>query len=200
MRSDGHPRNTLMALHPLHASFTVSWLSHDCWSEAFVGTRHLIYDVLPPSIHEQRAEDGALCQLALISAHHLMEIALFKLIKPYVTTNNAAGGITQKKYEEASYWLALSQWVESTSGKALPLTIEPFISTERLRARRNATIHKSSALATVKMARSALFSVTDGTKALYSHFGEKFPYEPFLDKYPLPIEQPFSVVDFPPGS
>lgn len=186
-----------MSLRPVHASITISWLNHDSWSEAYVGTRRLIYEVLPPSIAQQTAEDAALCQLAVIGANHLMEVALANLLHPFTTTSTS---FTQRKYEEASYWLAISHWVGVLSGSPLQLNAEPLVSTERLRTRRNATAHKSSALATVPMARSALFSAVQGTRALYSHFGATFPYDAFLSKYPLPNEQPFSAVPFPPGS
>ena len=184
-----------MPLQPVYASFTVSWLSHDSWSEAYVGTRRLVYDILPSSIPEQTAEDGALCQLAIVGANHLMEVGLAKLLHSFVGTHST---FTNKKYEEASYWLSLSHWVAELTGVPLLLNEEPFLSTERLRIRRNATTHKSSALATVLMARSALFSAVEGTKALYAHFGVRFPYEPFMEKYPVPREQPFSSVLFPP--
>lgn len=162
-----------------------------------MGTRRLIYDILPPSIGQQTAEDAALCQLALVGANHLMEVALARLLRPFTSTHPT---FTTRKYEEASYFLALSNWVRALSGKPLLLDAEPFSSTERLRIRRNATTHKSSALATVPMARSALFSAVEGSKALYAHFDVDFPYESLFSKYPCPIEQPFSTVPFPPGA
>jgi len=162
-----------------------------------VGTRRLVYDILPLSITEQTAEDGALCQLAIVGANHLMEVGLAKLLRSFAGKHPA---FTNRKYEEASYWLSLSHWVEEVTGLPLFLNEEPFLSTERLRMRRNATTHKSSALATVLMARSALFSAVEGTKALHAHFGVPFPYEPFIEKYPMPCEQPFSSVPFPPGT
>lgn len=186
-----------MPLHPVQASFTMSWLTHDSWSEAYVGTRRLVYDILPSSIAAQTAEDGALCQLAIVGANHLMEVGLAKLLRSFAGMHPA---FTNRKYEEASYWLSLSHWVAVVTGMPLPLNEEPFLSTERLRTRRNATTHKSSALATVSMARSALFSAVEGTRAIHTHFGVPFPYEPFFEKYPMPHEQPFSSVPFPPGS
>lgn len=170
---------------------------HDSWSEAYVGTRRLTYDILPPPTERQKAEDGALCQLALVGANHLMEVGLATLLRPRIGVNPS---FTKTKYEEASYWCALSRWVPVVSGKSLALDVEPFLSTERLRTRRNATTHKSSALATVAMARSALFSAVEGTRALHAHFGVAFPYERFFAKHPLPVEPPFSTVPYPPGT
>ncbi len=184
-----------MPPHPVHTTFTVSWFNHDSWSTAYMGTRRLVYEVLPQSIAEQSAEDDALCQLALVGANHLMEVALSKLLQPFVGRNET---FTQRKFNEASYWLGIMHWVKELSNMPLSLDAEPFVSTERLRIRRNATVHKSSALATIPMARSALFSATEGSKALYSHFGVEFPYQPILSEYPLPNEAPFSQVPFPP--
>lgn len=186
-----------MPLRPLHVTFTAKWSIHDSWSEAYVGIRRLVYEILPPSISEQNAKDGALCQLALVGANHLMEIALAKLLQPYIGKTEA---FTQLKFDEASYWLGLTRWVPELSGMPVLLDGEPFVSTERLRHRRNATVHKTSALATVPMARSALFSATEGAKTLYSHFGLEFPYQAFLTEYPLPNETPFSQVIFPPST
>lgn len=186
-----------MPLQPIYASFTFGWLTHDSWSEAYVGTRRLAYEILPSSIAEQTAEDGALCQLAVIGANHLMEVGLAKLLRSFAGIHPE---FTNRKYEEASYWLSISHWVAEVTGVPLLLNEEPFLSTERLRIRRNATAHKSSALATAPMARSALFSAVEGTKALYAHFGVKFPYDPFIAKYPIPHEAPFSSVPFPPGT
>lgn len=184
-----------MPLRRVQASFTISWLSHDSWSEAYVGTRRLIYDFLPLPTSKQTAEDGALCQLAIIGANHLMEVGLARLLIPYV---GKVPTFTKRKYEDASYYLSLSHWVEKVTGVPILLTEEPFRSTERLRMRRNETTHKSSALATVPMARSALFSAVEGSRRLHSHFGVPFPYQPFIEKYPLPQEEYFSSVLFPP--
>jgi hypothetical protein len=124
-----------------------------------------------------------------------MEVGLAKLLRPFA---GRVPTFTNRKYEEASYYLSLSHWIGIVTGVPLLLDEEPFRSTERLRTRRNATTHKSSALATVPMARSALFSAVEGTKSLHAHFGVPFSYEPFIEKYPLPCEEPFSSVPFPP--
>jgi hypothetical protein len=186
-----------MPPHPVHASFTVSWFSHDSWSETYLGTRRLIYEVLPELTASQKAEDSALCQLALIGSNHLMEVSLGKILKSFI---DKEPNFTQRHFEDTSYWQALSRWVTTLSGKPIELESEPFISTERLRHRRNATIHKSSALATVAMARSAFFSAIEGSKALHSHFGTPFPYESLLKQYSHSKEEPFSTVAFPFGT
>ena len=179
------------------SSATFSWLNHDSWSEAYVGTRKLAYELLPPPPSSVKAVEGALCQLALIGANHLMEIALYKILQPHAKATGTTSSLTEKKLAEASYYLMLTKWLSEIAGNEANLTIEPLLSTERLRHRRNDTVHKSSALASVVMARSALYSAVQGTYALYALSGTKFPYEPFMQKYPLHEEPWFSSIKFP---
>jgi hypothetical protein len=179
------------------SSATFSWLNHDSWSEAYVGTRKLAYELLPSTQSSVKAVDGALCQLALIGANHLMEIALYKILQPHANATGTVSSLTEKKLADASYNLMLTKWLPDIAGNETNLTIEPLLSTERLRHRRNATAHKSSALATVEMARSALFSAVQGSYALFALSGTKFPYEPFMQKYPLHDEPWFSSIKFP---
>jgi|WetSurMetagenome_2_1015567.scaffolds.fasta_scaffold106017_3 hypothetical protein len=187
---------------PLAKTVDVSFDSYDTWSELYVGIHHLVYDILPPTVSQQKAEDRVLCQLAIVGANHMMEFALFDLIRPHIdikkdNKNNII--VTQEKYKDAKYYTALSNWVEQLTDEKIDLKKEPFLSTECVRKRRNSTVHKESALATVEMARSALFSVVEGTKELYSHFKKQFPenYQHFMDKYPLREEAWFSTLKLP---
>jgi|JI10StandDraft_1071094.scaffolds.fasta_scaffold367176_2 hypothetical protein len=178
-----------MALQPVHADFTISWLAHDSWSETYVGVRRLAFEVLPDTSSRQNAEDGPLCQLALVGSNHLMEIALYKALHQH---------IPGPKLENASYYEMLE--LLKARSASLNLADEPFLSTERLRKRRNATVHKHSALATVEMARSALYSAVEGSRAVFAFAGASFPYGPHLVKFP-PIPAPqFSAVPFPGGA
>jgi hypothetical protein len=186
-----------MPLKPVSASFTIKWSVHDSWSELYVGIRRLVYAILPPDVASQTAEDSALCQLALVGASSLMEVALFKLLQPFAATGKA--GLTQKKLENAGYADMLGI-LEEVTGTPLDRTVQPLRSTEALRKRRNQTIHKSSALATVPMARAALFSAVEGCRHTYSHAGLTFPYESFLVEYPIPHEPWFSDVPLPPAT
>ncbi len=181
-----------MPLQPLHVSVSSIWLVHDAWSEAYIGTRRLIYDILPATVAQQSAEDGAMCKLALIGANHMMEVALFGLLKPYVGQS-----ISSAQYKDTNYAAAMKSLVEPVSGTPLDLSVEPYLSTDRLRRRRNETIHSSSKVATVAMSRCALFSAVQGTRALFSHFGVSFRYDEVLKKYPLYPELPFSGVPYP---
>ncbi|MBU0538387.1 MAG: hypothetical protein KKG00_00550 [Bacteroidetes bacterium] len=102
----------------------------------------------------------------------------------------------ERKYEGASFKKALEEWPEIITGAKFDLTQEPFKSADHLRARRNATVHKSSALASLEMARSALFSAVEASKTISDNFlGENgFKYNSVLYKYPLQQEQWFSQV------
>lgn len=178
------------------ASFRASWLRHNSWSQTYVGLRRLINDVLPTGTSKIEAEDAALCQLAVISAHQLMEIALFDLLKKYVSSTSGFN-LSEKQYESSSYYFAITELLEKAVGAAIDLSVEPFISTERLRKRRNATVHKSSALADIAMAQSALYTAVQGVKALCVHFNEPKKYDVFLKAYPLENGCYFSQIVFP---
>lgn len=186
-----------MQTHTVTAEFTFSWLNNNTWSEAYVGVRRLAYEVLPTSQGSATAEDGALCQLALIGANHLMEVGLYRVLLPYAKATSKVAALTEALLSDATYHHMLARWLPLISGKQIDLGAEPFASTERLRRRRNDTAHKSSALATVGMAKSALFSAVEGTRAVYKHAATPFPYEAFFAKYPLPPEVWFSQVAFP---
>lgn len=186
-----------MPLKPLDKAFTISHLNHDAWTESYIGTRKLIYEVLPAKSNNLTEENTALCQLAVVGANHMMEVALFGLIRPYIGSQLPDFTITQKEFEKAAYHHALTNWISPITGSPLNLNAEPFLSTELLRKRRNDTIHKSSAIATVEMAKAALYSAVEGTKALYEHFGKTFKYKPFLEKYPVHLEPMFSVIQLP---
>ena len=189
-----------MSRTSISASFTFSWLSHDSWSESYVGTRRLTYDILPAPTAHTNAEESALCQLALIGANHLMEVALYKALLPHAKANSTNSRLTEALLDDASYYHMLTKWLPAASGKSVDLNSEPFVSTERLRRRRNDTIHKTSALATVEMARSALFSSVAGTREVFAIADQPFPYEPVLKKFSLPSEDLFSSVSFPRGA
>ncbi len=93
----------------------------------------------------------------------------------------------------------LSLWLSKMTGKSVDLSAQPFRSSEALRKRRNETVHKSSALATVPMARAALFSAVETSQAIYLHTGERFPYSSVLTEHPLFDEEWFSDVHMPPA-
>lgn len=176
----------------LDATFTSSWLNHTPWSEKYVGLRKLTYEILPKNIWEMTAEDSTMCHSVIIGANQLMEMALFELLKKFVKS----GVITQAELK-FPYHKALSTLPEKITGTKLDLFSEPFVSSEKLRQRRNATVHKTASLADVKMTRSALYTAVISVKALFAHFDKPFPYGVFLEKYPLPPEILFSEIIYP---
>ena len=171
-----------MPLHTISVSVSMPWLSHDAWSQTYVGTHKLLYRLLPASTGQLEDDDSSLCQLAFIGANHLMEIAVAKIILTFDPTFS----LTNAKYHSD-----LTQTLPRLTGKTPNLEVEPFRSTEKLRRSRNKAIHASSAVVSVEMARSALFSATNGSRALYDLVGQPFPYERFLTKRPLPSEIPY---------
>jgi hypothetical protein len=177
-------------------SISGSWTVHDTWTETFVGVRHIAYGLVP-STGRLDTEARTLCQLAVVGANHLMEIVLFKLLLPAAKGSGTAAQLTEALLVEATYHQMLSRWVPAVSGKAIDFSAEPFASTERLRRRRNDTVHKASATANSQMARSALVSSVDGAKAMHAHLGKAFPYADFLSRWPLKPEPPFSSCLFP---
>ena len=121
-----------MPRHYVTATVTSAWTIHDSWTETYVGVRHIIYDLLPSPGVRMSAETRTLCQLALLGANHLMEIALYKLLKPYTKSSGAIAPLTAALLIEATYHQMLTRWVQAASGKALDLSCDPFLSTERL--------------------------------------------------------------------
>ena len=160
-----------MATTTVSSEITMAYVAHDHWTESFVGTRHLVYTVLPEPGVKMSPEIRTLCQLALIGSHHIMEVALFGLLAPHAAGAAQFSKLTESLLASASYHDMLTRWTPSAIGRSVDSKKEPFTSTDRLRKRRNETAHKSSATANVPMARSALYSAVQGVKALYRHFG-----------------------------
>lgn len=178
------------------SDITASYDIHDVWTEAFVGVRYVIYDLLPQPGRKLSIESLALCQLGLIGANHLMEVGLYR----YLESRPAFEDLPASKktaLRKTSYIDMLTSWVPALAGWSPDLTTPPFQCTERLRRRRNDTVHKTSARANVPMCRSAIFSAVLGVSELWRVSGEDFPYRNFLTKYPLPEERPFSQVTYP---
>ncbi len=177
------------------ATLQVAYEVHNVWTQAYVGVRHLIYELLPPPGRKLSIEHQAMCQLALVGANHLMEVGLYR----YLETRPMHATLTDRKKTEirkATYAEMLQKRIPEVAGWSPELDMPPYQCTERLRRRRNDTVHKTSASANVPMCRSAIFSAVAGTKALWLNSGEEFPYQGFLDKYAIPIERPFSQVTF----
>ncbi len=177
---------------------TSGWLSLDAWSETYIGAHWLVTSTLPTHQYQADVHHGPLSQMVLLASHQLVEIMFFQCVKSIIDENPERFKEIEKSYDTASFCLALEKWPEILTGLQFDLTQEPLKSVERLRKRRNATTHKSSALTSIEMARSALFSAIEASKAITEHFiGEsRFKYNPILNKYPLPREQWFSQIQF----
>lgn len=186
-----------MTLRPLHVTFQASWKSHDAWSESYLGVSRLVYEILPVGIADTVVEDSALCQLALVGSNHLVELALVRVLTAFAEAGTA--GLTPRLLAMASQCEMLTTWLPKVTGKPLDLRAPPIASMDTLRKRRNATIHRESALATVPMARSALFSAVEGCRQLFVHADAPFPWEDSLTTRPVQSEAWFSTLALPSG-
>jgi hypothetical protein len=187
--------------HMVHLSVSVSvgWLSLDAWSEAYVGAQWLAQDELPEKQWETQPRHGPLSQLVLIASHRLVEIMLFRCIREILEASPGKFPAIERKFFRASFEEAFSVWPAKLGFLPFDTTAQPFASIKRLQDRRNSTIHKESALVTLEMARSALFSAVEGSKAIATHLcGAKsgFRYDRVLEKYPLPNQPWFTDVKF----
>lgn len=183
-----------MTLRPLNVSIRAAWGAHDAWSETYIGLRRLVYDILPERIADQAAEDAALCQLALVGANHLVELALDRVLKPFAEAG--VNGLTPDLLQAARQHRMLTHWVPIVTEKSFEEKVPAVASMEALSQRRNATVHRESALATVVMARSALFTAAEGSRFLFVHADSPFPWEDSLRLHPIASDRWFA--DLPP--
>ncbi|MCB1918656.1 MAG: hypothetical protein KDJ28_01595 [Candidatus Competibacteraceae bacterium] len=183
-------------------SVSIGWLDLDGWSTTYVGAHWLATSELPAKQYQTSPRHGPLSQLLLISAHHLVEVMFFKCVNKLVDASPGVfTGIEKQLQNDKSirFGAVIKEWPRLLTGCSFDLSQEPFKSIERLNTRRNATIHKESALASLDMARSALFSAVQASRAMSEHLlgvGSFKRYETVLQKYPLPDEPWFSDVKF----
>ena len=183
----------------LSVSTSIGWLSLDAWSEAYVGARWLAQDELPAKQWETQPQHGSLSQLVLIASHRLVEIMLFRCIGEILEASPGKFPVLERRLSRVSFEEAFGEWPAKLGFPSFDTTAQPFSSIKRLQDRRNSTIHKESALATLEMARSALFSAVEGSKAIATHLGgakSGFKYERVLEKYPLPTQPWLTDVKF----
>jgi len=127
-----------------------------------------------------------------------VEIALYSSVERLIRLSS---GTYSKKERELSsgkvpFSRVLSTWPQRLVKPAFDLTVEPFKSIEALRKQRNRTVHAESALVSLPMARSALHSAVEGSRAITDHLlgTHAFAYDRVLAKYPLNSQLPFSAV------
>ena len=125
------------------------------------------------------SEFHALCQLALVGSNHLMEVGLYKFLQSrpsYALLPESK----KKQLRAATYNDMLTIWIQELADWKPDLKSPPLKCTERLRRRRNDTVHKTSAAANVPMARSALYSAVAGCPQRWAEAHEGLPHEKLL--------------------
>jgi hypothetical protein len=168
------------------------WVAHDAWSEMYLACIKQCTQ-LDSSDSTSRSANSALAQLVVVGSHHLVEFAVFGLLRPYIGKLVYEGKtLSEKRFEKLSCSDAMQKWTPLAVGAPLPFHLEPFTSAETLRKHRNAVVHKSSALTRVSWTGPALFTAVETTKSLYSVFGVRFPYTFVLQKNTLHSKLYFS--------
>ncbi|MBH3433401.1 MULTISPECIES: hypothetical protein [Pseudomonas] len=177
-------------------SISSKWLSLDAWSETYVGARWLLVNELPDFQYKAEVHHGALAQMVLLAAHSLVEIMFFSCVDEVLSKAQEKKSMLDPKYRGASFTAAFKSWPIVLVGSPFDLTVEPYKSALLLARRRNATVHKESALATVEMARSAVYSAVEASKMVEGHLlgRSEFKYCKVISKYPLKTERWFSDV------
>lgn len=193
---------TLLVSH----SVSIGWLNLDGWSTTYVGAHWLATSELPAKQYQTSPRHGPLSQLLLISSHHLVEVMFFQCVHLILNASPGRFSDIEKTFQDENenkkfitFGNVVKKWPQSLVSHPFDMSNEPFKSMECLKNRRNATIHKESALASLDMARSALFSAVQASRAISEHLlgaGSFDKYEAVLRKYPLPSEPWFSDVKF----
>ena len=179
-------------------SVRIGWLNLDWWTSPYVGAHWLATEELPDQQWQAKPHHGALSQLLLISSHHLVELMLFRCIREVLDSAPGKFASLEERLPRATFEQAFNKWPQQLGYAPFDVSIQPYAAIKRLQERRNATIHKDSALATLSMAKSALFTAVEGSRAIALHFrgANGFPYQPVLQKYPLPEQPWFTEVKF----
>lgn len=193
---------TLVVSH----SVSIGWLNLDHWSTTYVGAHWLATDELPEKQYQTLPRHGPLSQLVLLSSHHLVEVMFFKCVDSILNASPGNFADIEKEFRNENdngnyvkFGSAIKKWPQKLVGQSFDESQEPFKSMMLLKDRRNATIHKESALVSLDMARSALFSAVQASRAISEHLldvGSFSNYEAVLRKYPLPVQPWFSDVKF----
>ncbi len=184
-----------MTLQYISSMTRVRNLNLDTWSELYVGVRHICYELLPEHQYSCAPKEVALSAIAIVVSNQLMEIAIYNILSEL--SRQSELNICFTELEDMSYYKMICKILPMVAKQPRILTEEPFLSTERLRRRRNCTAHKVVLPVTLEMARSALFSSVQGVKELYQICDRPFPYDEVLKKYPYKTEEWFSSIDYP---
>ena len=170
------------------SSHATGWLNLDAWSEMYVGAHWLVAEELPEHQYQAQPRHGPLAQMVVIGSHHLIEIIFFHSVKAVLSQSPGRFPEIENKYDGAHFGTAFKRWPEILVGCPINTDTPALRSAQALAKRRNATIHKESALATPSMARSALYSAAHASREIAEHLlgGDGFKYQEVLEKYPLP--------------
>lgn len=175
----------------LTASTGISWIGLDAWSETYIGARWLINNVLPEKEYQTSPQHGSIAKMVLISSSHMIELMLSSCLTEQVHFLKLPEDDIKsrlKKLKGMSFNGMLTDWSSVLPElNQIDIQVEPFISVNRLRLRRNSTIHKESPLASLEMARSALNTATIASEAIYNYFygSKEYKYSKVIKKYPI---------------
>lgn len=183
----------------IRKSASSGWLNLDIWSEPYIGAYWIVKNELPKNQYECSTHHGPLSQMVLITSHHLNEVIFFQCVHEIINKSPNKYPSIMENIERAKFRKSLEKWPSILVGKPFNLEEEPYSSVIRLAERRNETIHKESALTSLEMARSALYSACVSSEAIAKHLlGEQgFKYSKILQKYKLEPVEMFSKVVFP---
>ena len=170
----------------MDTSSKIGWLNLDSWSETYIAAHWIIENKLPEKQFQAEPVDGPLSQMVLISSHQLVEIMLFNCIRQNLKDSGKWNNVMEKVLMKLNFNEAFNKWPKLILGKPFPNKVQPFSGARTLAQRRNATVHSESALTTLEMARSSLYTGVMASRAIEEHFGnEGFSYEAVINKYPL---------------
>ena len=169
----------------MDTSSKIGWLNLDAWSETYIAAHWIIENKLPKKQFQAETVDGPLSQMVLISSHQLVEIILFNCIRQKLKDSGKWNDVMEKVLIKLNFNEAFNKWPKLILGKAFPKD-QPFSGARTLAQRRNVTVHSESALTTLEMARSSLYTGVMASRAIEEYFGTKlFSYEAVINKYPL---------------
>lgn len=171
----------------MDVSSKVAWSNLDEWSETYIGARWIVDNKLPENQYKTEPVDGPLSQMVLIASHQLVEVMLFKCLRNYLESRGEYSEVMAEVLRKLGFNEAFNKWPKLLTGDSFPKE-QPFTAARILAVRRNATVHSESALTTLEMARSALYTGVMASRAIESHFGDvKFAYETIVSRY-APLE------------
>lgn len=178
---------------------SIGWNNLDIWSEPYVGAQWIVKKELPQKHYESEIHHGPLSQMVLLIAHHLNEVIFFKCVREILSRQPGQFLQIANNINRVGFMKAFKNWPEILVGQPFDLNKEPYSSVVRLANRRNATIHSESALTSLEMARSALYTSIISSEYIAIHLlgPNGFVYKDILEKYKIDSEVMFSQVKFP---